>query len=323
MAGTIEHRWDGTVLTITSDSGTSSCDLKGAKGDTGIRGPQGVQGEPGGAVAVHEANKNNPHEVTWEQIGAAPANHVTDKDNPHGVTAEQVGARPDNWMPTAEQVGARPDNWMPTAAQVGARPDDWLPSLEDINAAPGGYGLGSAQHFTADRLDSLSKPGFFYTDNEMTIAGFTSTRWWMDVSAYGEGAYFATQRISTFYSGNGYVLERHRVNGTWEEWGWKNPPMVAGTEYRTTERWQGKAVYTKMVSFGTLPNNANKTVAHGTGATKMLRVAGTFSNETITLPYHYNGSSADIFVNTTHIYAVTNYNASGHSAYVQIWYTKD
>ena len=44
MAGTIEHQWNGTVLTITSDSGTSSCDLKGDKGDDGIRGPQGRPG---------------------------------------------------------------------------------------------------------------------------------------------------------------------------------------------------------------------------------------------------------------------------------------
>lgn len=42
MAGEIFHSWNGTVLTITSDSGSSSADLKGAKGDTGIRGPQGV-----------------------------------------------------------------------------------------------------------------------------------------------------------------------------------------------------------------------------------------------------------------------------------------
>jgi hypothetical protein len=44
MAGTIEHSWNGTILTIKSDSGTSSCDLKGDKGDIGVRGPQG---EPG------------------------------------------------------------------------------------------------------------------------------------------------------------------------------------------------------------------------------------------------------------------------------------
>ena len=44
MAGTITHSWNGTVLTITSDSGTSSADLKGGKGDTGTRGPQGPAG---------------------------------------------------------------------------------------------------------------------------------------------------------------------------------------------------------------------------------------------------------------------------------------
>lgn len=37
----ITHSWNGTVLTITSDSGTSSVDLKG---DTGCRGPQGPAG---------------------------------------------------------------------------------------------------------------------------------------------------------------------------------------------------------------------------------------------------------------------------------------
>lgn len=47
MAGTIEHYWNGTVLTVISDSGTSSCDLAGEKGDTGPRGPQGPVGEIG------------------------------------------------------------------------------------------------------------------------------------------------------------------------------------------------------------------------------------------------------------------------------------
>lgn len=45
MAGTITHEWNGTILTITSDSGTSSMDLKGDKGDDGARGAQGIAGE--------------------------------------------------------------------------------------------------------------------------------------------------------------------------------------------------------------------------------------------------------------------------------------
>lgn len=41
------HSWNGTVLTITSASGTSSANLKGDKGDTGERGVQGIRGEKG------------------------------------------------------------------------------------------------------------------------------------------------------------------------------------------------------------------------------------------------------------------------------------
>lgn len=53
MAGTITHSWQGTVLTITSDSGTSSADLQGGKGDTGPRGAQGPAGiivNPDGSI---------------------------------------------------------------------------------------------------------------------------------------------------------------------------------------------------------------------------------------------------------------------------------
>ena len=44
MAGTITHEWNGTILTITSDSGTSSADLQGGKGNSGPRGAQGPAG---------------------------------------------------------------------------------------------------------------------------------------------------------------------------------------------------------------------------------------------------------------------------------------
>ena len=41
------HSWDGTTLTVTSASGTSSVDLKGDKGDTGTQGEKGEQGVQG------------------------------------------------------------------------------------------------------------------------------------------------------------------------------------------------------------------------------------------------------------------------------------
>ena len=50
----ITHKWNGTILTITSDSGTSSADLKGDKGDDGVRGVQGIPGIIIGDYATKE-----------------------------------------------------------------------------------------------------------------------------------------------------------------------------------------------------------------------------------------------------------------------------
>ena len=43
----VTHSWNGTTLTVTSASGTSSADLKGEKGAQGIQGERGLQGEQG------------------------------------------------------------------------------------------------------------------------------------------------------------------------------------------------------------------------------------------------------------------------------------
>lgn len=51
------------------------------------------------------------------------------------------------------------------------------------------------------------------------------------------------------------------VNGVQE---WLNPPMELGVEYKTTERYLGKPVYTKAVSCGALPAaQETKIVDHG------------------------------------------------------------
>ena len=44
---------------------------------------------------------------------------------------------------------------------------------------------------------------------------------------------------------------------------WINPPMAVGVEYRTTERYNGKALYTKLLDLGALPVNSSKSVSTG------------------------------------------------------------
>ena len=57
------------------------------------------------------------------------------------------------------------------------------------------------------------------------------------------------QRITTE---GGSQAQRRYYNNAWTEWEWKNPPLITGKEYRTTERWNGHVVYVRGVSCGTL-----------------------------------------------------------------------
>lgn len=109
MAGTIEHSWNGTVLTIKSDSGTSSMDLKGATGDDGSRGPQG----PAGEGTINSVNgKIGDVQLTYEDVGAASATHKH--------TAEDVGALPDTYIAPVTTVNNKTGEVRLTYSDVGA-----------------------------------------------------------------------------------------------------------------------------------------------------------------------------------------------------------
>ena len=51
---------------------------------------------------------------------------------------------------------------------------------------------------------------------------------------------------------------------------WVNPPMLVGVEYRTTERYQGKPVYTKPFNIGALPA--------GSGTSNRVKITSGISN---------------------------------------------
>ena len=82
MAGTIKHTWNGTVLTVTSDSGTSSMDLKGSQGDMGPRGPQGPAG-----ISVGGGDGGNAGIYVGE-TEPSPDDNVMIWINPEGTASE-------------------------------------------------------------------------------------------------------------------------------------------------------------------------------------------------------------------------------------------
>lgn len=80
--GVFSHSWNGTVLTITSDSGTSSCDLKGEKGDDGVRGAQGA-----GIITDEEIEEVIDLYVTKNNIG------VVDIDTTLSIEGQAADAK--------------------------------------------------------------------------------------------------------------------------------------------------------------------------------------------------------------------------------------
>lgn len=113
MSG-ITHEWNGTILTITSDSGTSSMDLKGQVGDDGPRGPQGPAGRDGVGGSSIELDTTLEVEgmaADAKAVGDAIA-AVNDKvDNlDFDAPVDSVNGKTGEVVLTAEDVGALPAN---------------------------------------------------------------------------------------------------------------------------------------------------------------------------------------------------------------------
>lgn len=115
MSG-ITHEWNGTILTITSDSGTSSMDLKGATGDDGIRGPQGPAGRDGNQGATIELDttlENEGMAADAKAVGdaiAAVEDKLNNLDIDVDIPVDSVNGKTGEVVLTAEDVGALPAN---------------------------------------------------------------------------------------------------------------------------------------------------------------------------------------------------------------------
>jgi hypothetical protein len=200
----------------------------------------------------------------------------------------------------------------------------------DMIDALGGYGLGGAKKITDD-IDTIVKPGWYWisASDGITIGGFSSADWYIRVDAYSSGTSYCVQHLYPL-SSHKIELVRYKVKGTWADAEWVNPPMILGTEYRTTERYLGKPVYTKAVNFGALPNNSSKNVAHATGVDQtIIALDGVLSDGChITSGLNRDravSSDGTITVDNTkwNIRVITNYDFSGVTATFIVKYIKE
>lgn len=193
--------------------------------------------------------------------------------------------------------------------------------------APAGYGLGGSKNASTLNLDDLCAPGWYHMNKTLTIATLTSDYWYLHVSAYGAGTTNCAQELFAL-NGSNSKLTRRKKGGTWGEWEFENPPMTPGVEFRTTERFSGKTVYTKLLHINSLPATSAATYDTGVQASKIIRsdhVIHTAAGYTVKSPYFIDDGTMYIrhlFLGTK-LQIGTTYDYSGATADFQIWYVKD
>lgn len=213
------------------------------------------------------------------------------------------------------------DPTVPSWAKQPAKPTY---TAAEIGAAPAGYGLGttSPKEITGiSALDSATNNGWYYaTGIGSTLGGVYVNHALFFVSS--KDAYHVKQTI--FPVDSNTIIFRSNAASGWGAYECLNPPMQLGVEYRTTERWMGKAVWTQLVSIGQLPNNSSKSVKCA-WFTNLCRRQWLISSGGI----YSDGSKESFVVSLTEkpgqVTITTNLDLTGsnYTGTVQLWYTKD
>ena len=210
----------------------------------------------------------------------------------------------------------------------GKLADNQIPGLDKIGAAPAGYGLGMGYGapLTATTLDTATRIGWYYIAQDGNDSIQVGT-----VSIVFGGAVMRVDKYKvttqTVYLQNqgmyGYVLFRYHADIVgWSPWEWVNPPMKAGVEYRTTERYMSKPVYVKLVSCGTGPDNTTKEILHVENPLTIVDYNGGFySSNGDCLMIGWENQSA-LTINHSRIKITTAANYSAYTALVWMKYTK-
>jgi hypothetical protein len=187
--------------------------------------------------------------------------------------------------------------------------------------------LGKADGKVVSTPDEALYNGFYNVKNDAYKGDETTTDWrlgWCSLLVERkEGRICQTAKSAdlTWYrtSADGGI--------TWEPWEWVNPLMEIGIEYRTTERWMGKPVYTTLVDCGVCEGE-NKDVTTEFSALHIIRHCGHIGGYSLPMINFTLDNEHSAWANVTdsngYLRVSLFYGSGlvGNSAYVQAWYTK-
>lgn len=201
-------------------------------------------------------------------------------------------------------------------------------TAEQLGAAPAGFGLGKQNEAvisSLSELDNTWRNGWykFQTFNEENIEGHKLGLLYVNSSTS------SVEQIFVPYRNPSRLIRVNHAEDGWGVWEYENPPMVLGVEYRTTERFEGKPVYTMLNNVGSFPSvGAVSYYTIKNGVAKILRVKGTSANGGFPVPYistdayltisgTVNGGAMTIIV------YVEKGDLIADQCIAQVWYIKD
>lgn len=314
--------------------------LTSIKGPIGPPGKKGDKGDPGSSFAILgyfdtlnalKAAVPNPKAGGVYGVGTAPPYNIYIWDSVHG-----------KWVPNGNLQGPEGPvggsrNFVRYDAAQSLTDEQKAQARKNINAVPGGFGIGETPKYIADANDAVKNGRYAIDSSTLNLPEPRVPFWnysYIDVYTGARPDVYIKQTITSPYQ-SWHQCEVTRCfyspRGGWQPWEWINPPMLLGTEYRTTERYLGKPVYAQLIDFGYGPNNAN---AHVTKTIEnidtIVRWSGTSSDGTAFPFANHMYSPAYVLdgivykgSNALHIDLYTNENKSKVHLYVSVFYTKN
>lgn len=216
---------------------------------------------------------------------------------------------------------------------------DAVKTYTDSNFAPTGYGYGgvvvstgTTATTTEAQLEAALKTLFSdMANNEAKQIRFACNAlgdWSFCGTLFKTGTHYGSLVAFAEYKDSVVEIRKAYYNGVWKPLEWANPIMTLGVEYRTTERWNGKAVYTKLMDFGALPNTSTKGVNISLDTSKIIEISGvskaTGYTESLYLFSTTNWNAQAVWwAEGTNLHIKTFKDLSKYTAVLTIKYTKD
>lgn len=189
---------------------------------------------------------------------------------------------------------------------------------------PMDYGLGTVCQPIGSWNDALVN-GYYKSNKD----GPDNYWWWGEVIAYADNS-SVVQHVMRWVDGNISHVWRTGARDAWGEWEWENPPMTSGVEYRTTERLNGKPVYTTYFNIGAPGVTEYHLVTTIPSSAAVFRIQGRDAN--LPLPIYEGAFPGElrkrVAVNNTsdnhkvvQVFSVS-VDWAKRNTELQIWYTK-